>query len=101
MADTPAESKLSVKAVHDASTSFAFQQNAIPLGREVRILNGPVIRQDVRLRITSSPAFTEPFELRIASLAADEEHLASHLDITLNPDYLLGLKERVAGILQF
>ena len=101
MADTPAESKLSVKAVHDASTSFAFQQNAIPLVREVRILNGPVIRKDVRLRITSSPAFTEPFELRIASLAADEEHLASHLDITLNPDYLLGLKERVAGILQF
>lgn len=91
---------VSVSVVADDAINFAFQQNSIPVVRELRIANeGSEEQRACVVRITTEPAFALPLELRIASLAAGAEFRAAPLDLVLSPEFLRGLTERIAGLL--
>jgi len=98
MNDTPDAPKLSL--VYDQAINFAFQQNAIPIVKELRFCNDSTPRKDLIIRITTEPAFAEPMELRLQSVDAAGEFRVAPLDLELSPDFLARLSETVSGWLK-
>ncbi len=90
----------SVRLTYDRSINFAFQQNAIPVVREIQFENDAISRKDLLVRISTEPAFAQPAELRLQAIAADEVYRASAIDLKLSPDFLSAIDERVAGWLK-
>lgn len=86
--------------VHDVVINFAFQQNAIPVVKELRFLNDHVARQNLTLRLSTEPAFAEPVEMRIQAIAPNGEFHLSPIDLKLHPGFLADLHEKVAGWLK-
>jgi len=86
--------------VYDQAINFAFQQNAIPVVKELRFYNDAHPRKDLIIRITTEPAFAEPMELRLQSVDAAGEFHVAPLDLKLSPDFLARLSERVSGWLK-
>jgi very-short-patch-repair endonuclease len=84
----------------DAAINYAFQQNAIPILNEFRLLNDSVERKELRVHLTTEPAFSEPLEMRIQSLQAGQEFCVAPLDLKLKPEFLASLTERIAGLLR-
>ncbi len=84
----------------DPAINYTFQQNAIPVIKELRVLNGDAPQKDLLVRISTEPAFAAPVELRIQSLDAHGEFRVSPLDLKLSHDFLAGLNEKVAGLLK-
>ncbi len=93
-------SGLSVSIDCDATINYAFQQNAIPLVREVRLLNsGQAEHRTLCLTIRTEPPFTLPLEIRIPALAGGAEFRLAPVDLKLSPDFLAETRERVAALL--
>jgi hypothetical protein len=90
----------SLVLAHDAAINYAFQQNAIPVIKELHFQNDATARKDLIIRVTTEPAFAAPAEIRIQAIAADGEFRVAPLDLKLSHDYLAGLNEKVAGWLK-
>jgi very-short-patch-repair endonuclease len=84
----------------DRAINYAFQQNAIPLVRELLFENDSTKRENLLLRITTEPAFTEKFELHIQRVDPDTEFRLAPVDLKLSHDFLASLKEKVTGYLK-
>jgi very-short-patch-repair endonuclease len=84
----------------DPAINYAFQQNAIPVVKELRFQNDGVARKDLVIRVTTEPAFAAPAEIRVQSVEANGEFQVSPLDLKLSPGFLAELNERVAGWLK-
>jgi very-short-patch-repair endonuclease len=91
-----------IEVTADASINYAFQQNAIPMIKELLIRNNGVARRDLVFRISSEPAFTQPAEVRLQALepAGRFRICPPHLNLTLSPSFLAELTERVNGLLK-
>lgn len=85
---------------HDTAINYAFQQNAIPIVKELRFQNDNIARKDVVIRVSTEPAFAAPAEVRIQAIDALGEFRVAPLDLKLSHDFLAGLNERVAGWLK-
>lgn len=86
--------------IYDHSINYAFQQNAIPVVKELRLLNNSVARKDLVLRLTAEPAFAPPTEIRLQSIEPAGQFRVSPLDLKLSHDFLAELNEKVAGWLK-
>ncbi len=95
-----ARSAFGIELTIDRAINYAFQQNAIPVVKELRIQNDATPRKNLLLRITTEPAFAEPVELHLQSLEPESELRISPLDLKLSHDFLAGLNEKVAGWLK-
>ena len=95
---TPASPSLDIS--HDPAINYAFQQNAIPVVKELRFQNDAVGRRDLVIRVTTEPAFAAPVELRVQSIEAHGEFRESPLELKLSPGFLSELNEKVAGWLK-
>jgi very-short-patch-repair endonuclease len=85
---------------YDHSINYAFQQNSIPVVKELRLRNNGVARKDLVLRVTTEPAFAPPVEIRLQSIEPAGEFRVSPLDLKLSHDFLAELNEKVAGWLK-
>lgn len=96
----PPQPRLSL--IYDRSINYAFQQNSIPVVKELRLQNNGVARKDITLRLTTEPAFAPPVEVRLQALEAGGEFRISppQLDLKLSHDFLEGLQEKVTGWLK-
>lgn len=90
----------SITVAHDPAINYAFQQNAIPVVKELRFQNDGVARKDLVIRVSTEPAFAAPAEIRIQSVEANGEFRVSPLDLKLSPGFLSELNEKVAGWLK-
>ncbi len=100
--DTPsASSSVRISLTCDPRINFAFQQNAIPVVREIRVANeGPDAVRDVVVHVTTEPAFALPLELHVQEIGAGGEFRANPVELVLNPTLLHGLVERMNGLLR-
>lgn len=85
---------------YDHSINYAFQQNAIPVVKELHFKNDATARKDLVIRVTTEPAFAAPVEIRLQSIDAEGEFRMAPLDLKLSHDFLAGLNERVSGWLK-
>jgi very-short-patch-repair endonuclease len=97
---TPVPATPALSLVHDSALNYAFQQNAIPVVKELCFRNDALTRKNLVIRISTEPAFAAPEELRIQSIEPNGEFRIAPLDLKLSPDYLAGLNEKVAGLLK-
>lgn len=103
MSTAPAESRvasLSLAISFDPAINYAFQQNAIPVVKELKFQNDDVARKDLVIRVSSEPTFAEPTEIRIQAIEAKGEFRVSPLDLKLSPGFLAELNEKVTGWLK-
>jgi len=84
----------------DRVINYAFQQNAIPLVRELLFKNDGQKRENLVLCVASEPAFTEKFELRIQRIDSGGELRLAPLDLKLSHDFLARLNEKVASYIK-
>lgn len=94
----PPQSHLTL--IYDHSINYAFQQNAIPVVKELILQNNGVARRDLMLRVTTEPAFAPAVEVRLQSIEPAGEFRVSPLDMKLSHDFLADLNEKVAGWLK-
>ena len=85
---------------YDRSINYAFQQNSIPVVKELRLRNNGVGRKDLVLRLTTEPAFAPPTEIRLQAIDPAGEFQVSPLDLKLGHDFLAELNEKVSGWLK-
>jgi len=95
-----APDNLKISLVYDQAINYAFQQNAIPVVKELRFCNDATPRKNLVIRITTEPAFAEPVELRLQGIDAVGEFRVAPLDLKLSPDFLAKLGEKVSGWLK-
>ena len=81
----------------DTAINYAFQQNAIPVVKELRFQNDDVARKDLVIRVSTEPAFATAAEIRIQAIEPNNEFRVSPFDLKLSHDFLAGLNEKVAG----
>ncbi|HOX70095.1 MAG TPA: DNA helicase, partial [Burkholderiaceae bacterium] len=85
---------LRVEATLIAKLNLADFQNAVPMLRELRIVNDTELAvQDLELRITSEPAFLKPKIWRVDAVAAGESRRIPDLDVQLDGALLTRLTE--------
>lgn len=96
----PSNTSLSLAVSVDSAINYAFQQNAIPVVKELRFQNDGVARKDLLIRVSTEPAFAAPAEIRVQSVDANGEFRVSPLDLKLSPGFLAELHEKVAGWLK-
>ena len=85
---------------YDHSINYAFQQNAIPVVKELHFKNDATPRKDLVIRVSTEPAFAAPVEIRLQGIDAEGEFRVAPLDLKLSHDFLAGLNERVSGWLK-
>ena len=90
----------SISLIFDRVINYAFQQNGIPVVKELRIYNDDTPRKNLVIRVTSEPAFAEPVELRLQSIDAGGEFHVAPLELQLSPKFLASLNEKVSGWLK-
>ena len=86
--------------IYDRSINYAFQQNSIPVVKELRLQNNGRPRKDLVLRVTTEPAFAPPTEIRLQAIDPAGEFQVSPLDLKLSHDFLAELNEKVSGWLK-
>lgn len=93
----PPQPQLSL--TYDHSINYAFQQNSIPVVKELRLQNNGIARQNVILRLTTEPAFAPTVEVRLQAIAPGGEFRITppDLKLKLSHDFLAGLNERISG----
>ncbi|MGZ8899761.1 MAG: DUF4011 domain-containing protein, partial [Limisphaerales bacterium] len=84
---------------YDPAINYAFQQNSIPVLRELVVRNGNLPRKELKVSLRTEPAFAEPVELHIQSLEAEGEFKVGPLDLKLSRSFLEDLTEPVTGSL--
>ena len=57
-----APDNLKISLVYDQAINYAFQQNAIPVVKELRFCNDATPRKNLIINITTEPAFVAKFE---------------------------------------
>jgi hypothetical protein len=62
---------VALSLVADPAINYAFQQNAIPVVKELRFQNDGVVRKDLVIRVTTEPTFAMLAEVRIQAIAAN------------------------------
>jgi len=93
-------SALTLQLTCDRTINYAFQQNSIPIVRELRIVNDTALDQrDILLRLTTEPAFALPAEFRVQRVSASGEFQIAPIELKLSPDFLERLGEKVSGLL--
>ena len=90
----------SIKITFDSAINYAFQQNAIPIVKELRFQNDDIGRKGLVIRVSTEPAFAVPAEIRIQAIEPNAEFCISPLDQKLCHDFLSGLHEKVVGALK-
>ena len=85
---------------YDHSINYAFQQNAIPVVKELHFKNDATPRKNIVIRVSTEPAFAAPVEIRLQGIDAEGEFRVAPLDFKLSHDFLAGLNERVSGWLK-
>ena len=80
---------------YDHSINYAFQQNAIPVVKELHFKNDATPRKDLVIRASTEPAFAAPVEIRLQGIDAEGEFQVAPLDFKLSHDFLAGLNERI------
>lgn len=86
--------------IYDRSINYAFQQNSIPVVKELRLRNNGVPRKGLVLRLVAEPAFAPPTEIRLQAIDPAGEFKVSPLDLKLSHDFLAALDEKVSGWLK-
>jgi hypothetical protein len=97
-AGTPENATIDISV--DRAINYAFQQNAIPVIKELRLRNDDKPRGGLLIRITTEPAFAEPAGVRLQNLDAAQESRVAPVDLKLSHDFLVGLSEKVPGWLR-
>lgn len=88
------ELNLELRAVVAPKVAFASHQNAVPLLRDLRVVGtGDGVLDDVKIAITSSPAFLTPRRWRLARVAGGDEITVSDRNILLDAVLLRDLRE--------
>ncbi len=91
---------LRVELELDPCLNLAMQQNGVALLKGLRIENfGESEVRDLAVRVRAEPAFCEPLELRLASLAAGAQHTWESPRLEPSPAFLAELRERLEGTL--
>lgn len=90
---------IGVTFTYDPAINYAFQQNSIPVLRELVVRNGSVPRKELKVSLRTEPAFAEFIELHIHSLDSEGEFKVGPLDLKLSPSFLENLTEKVTGCL--
>src|ERR1700721_2705137 len=89
-----------ISLTFDRAINYAFQQNAIPVVKELRFCNDAKSRKNIIIRITTEPVFAVPVELRVQSMEAGGEFRIAPVDLKLSPEFLAGLSEKLTGLLK-
>ncbi len=89
-----------IELIFDQAINYAFQQNAIPVVKELRVRNDATPRKNLFLRVATEPAFAEPVEMHLQSIDAGGEFHIAPLDLKLSHDFLASLNEKVSGWLK-
>ena len=89
--------RVAISVSHDPAINYAFQQNAIPVLRELVVRNDRTARRNLKITIRTEPAFAESTELHVQSLEPEAEFKAGPLDLKLSPSFLENVTEQVAG----
>lgn len=80
------------------AVNFALQQNRIPVIRSLQIINdGDAPLENVVLTIAANPAICLHFEKHFDLIPAKSVFRAGNIDLTLDPEYLCALTEKVSG----
>jgi very-short-patch-repair endonuclease len=95
-----APDNLTISLVYDQAINYAFQQNAIPVVKELRFCNNATPRKNLIIRVTTEPAFAELVEVRLQGIDAGGEFRVAPLDLKLSPDFLIKLSEKMSGWLK-
>ena len=98
--DEPALAAPFLTLSYDHAINYAFQQNAIPVVKELHFKNDATPRKDLIIRVSTEPAFAAPVEIRLQGIDAEGEFRVAPLDLKLSHDFLAGLNERVSGWLK-
>lgn len=87
-----------ISLIFDRAINYAFQQNAIPVIKELKYCNDATARKNLRLTLATEPAFAAPVEIRLQGIAPQGEYRAAPLELKLSPDFLSALAEKVSGL---
>lgn len=91
---------LSLEVDKSPAVNFAMQQNHVPVIRRLVIHNNSdTAFHDVSLAVQAEPPFLYPYEKKLALLPERTAIDAGLIDIQMQPIWLAGLTERLAGIL--
>ncbi len=92
--------RLEVSAL--AVVNFALQQNRVPVLNKVTVVNhADKPAEHIELRISASPQFCHPLNKHIDLVAPESSLEIKDLKLTMDPEYLAGLTEKVNGLLRF
>ncbi len=92
---------LGITLTYDPSINYAFQQNAIPVIRDLSVVNrGAQSYKNLLVTLRTEPLFAVPVEIRISELAPGGEFRTGLVDLKLSPAFLSELRERVNGLLK-
>ena len=82
--------------------NYALQQNRVPILHKVTIINhSDKAAEHVDLHITAAPQLCFPVTKHIDYVAPGSVFEVKDLKLTLDPEFLAGLTEKVAGLLRF
>lgn len=87
----------SVSLTYDRAINYAFQQNAIPIIKELRFQNDGVAKRDLVLRVTTEPSFALLAEVRLQAIDSGQSFRVAPMDLKLSHDFLADLNERITG----
>lgn len=93
--------ELRLEIDYAATVNFAWQQNALPVIRELRLATcGPKPIFDIEVQISSKPSWAEPLTEVIDQLVPDTEQRLNDPPLRLSLNYLAELSERLRGELE-
>jgi len=96
--DALVEAGVRIQASFAPKISLAFHQNAVPLMRELEIVNeGDKALTDIELTLSSEPSFLRAKTWRVDAVGANETYHLSDLDILLDGGLLSRLTEAEAA----
>jgi len=87
-----------ISLIYDKAINYAFQQNAIPVIKELKFCNNETARKNLRIKLTTEPAFAESVEILLQGIAPQGEYRAAPLELKLSPNYLSELGEKISGL---
>lgn len=95
------ELEWSISVISDQAINYAFQQNSIPVVKELRVHNiGKELRKSLVVRMTTEPLFANPNEIHLQELGAGAEFRDAPIDLKLSPEFLGELNEKLSGLLR-
>lgn len=78
--------------------NFAFQQNHVPVVREIKVANvGDEVVNDVEITLNFDPDFAVEYKTHLDMIQPGTEERISLVPVTISTDYLANLTERVLG----